>query len=432
MISRGTHDIFDGEHKTYIEAEGFGNTNTNDGHKRVAMVKEKNKPATAEHNFFQSQPVLIKYALADANHSEVVMQRPGNPYGPLDSLVVGIDDSMRAAALTPDQVSGRFIFEMSSEAQYKYWQVALAELVALEKLPEPQEENPIYDKPSRYHNVIMENTTPISYIDARYKNAEGNSPETSRTIYLPHLHVIKVDENWMKLKEWEMPHLDNEQAFVERLTTSRVGHEFLRTLSDDINRSTQDTPYAELIQMASIKAEPKRPNGYSVLFDSITPDNVLEHIDVLTHFMKSHFEAYRNSAALTQKQLRWVGQNNDITLIPQPSFRDYMYFQELDGKKVLTIRFSPEIFSHGGVMEAAGIKMDRGPQYKNPLSKGIVETYCKQWIKRVEQLTDKDRRFETYRIPYRETIFPHPVRENGRINWREWRRTNKNFPADEL
>ncbi|HSD98539.1 MAG TPA: hypothetical protein VLB73_02450 [Patescibacteria group bacterium] len=400
--------LFDHGKRYRLHSKGFGSTNTTTPFTEyVTRTEELNHPKRVEHNFFRSQPVLLHYQLTDG--SEVVMHRPGNPYGPVDSLVVAKDESVKH--MSPETLTQKSIYDMSPLAQRKYWQVAMAELVALDQIKPPKRRH------GPLHAVLMENNTPISLLDSKYKDESGYSPRTSRTIFIPHAHVTLMDTSWLQEADWHIPELDKEQSFIRYIQNSDTGENFLQNMQARI----QSENHLSL----QLRKEKRVPVGYSMTIDSLTPDNILDNIDTLTQLMSSHHAAYAQAAQALQEKFDTKG------TIPQPSYRLYAFFSESgDGEpKKLTLRIAPEIFSHSGVMEAAGVEMLRDPHYENPLSQRQTDRHRRRWIRKVEELTERDTTGEAQRTLYREKL--QLVREEGKKLPR-LRRINANFPEPEL
>lgn len=430
--------LFDHGVKYRFEANGFGGTNTTSSLTDwLNKLQTRNAAHRIEHNFFRSQSTMMLFQLEDG--SEVAMQNPGNPYGPRDTLAAARDT--RVLERDVNNLSTLFTSDLSLQAQYKFWQVALAELTALEDLPAPQRNlgERIFRKQgdtSTLHAIIAQNSMPLALIDADHKDHTGFAPRTPRTIYIPHVHVTQIDERWLKKADWSIPHLDNEQTLLKAIQESDMGTKFLSQLTSGIseraNQEREESKISEatrerLANLPPLTAEKDQlPIGYSITFEEITPQNVLQHVEFISAFMRLHQKAYPKAAEPILEAFRDAAGNlkydpnqkpDDPRFIGFPACRDYLTFREgASGKKVLTIRFAPAIFSHGGVMEAAGIEMVRDPKFKDPLSKRATRKFRRQWARKVNQLTKDDRTFEVKRIPYKETF----------------RRTNVHFPAPEI
>lgn len=385
MREQGNHHTLFNQEQTYVlRNRGFGGTNSSSSHDiYIDRIDRLNVPTTTYHNFMASDPTLMHITLT--NGIEIAMHRAGNPYGPIDSQVAAWDPSWEH--LTLEEISGKLPYDLPQSAQYKYWQIGLAELLALEQisLPEGRRGNR-----EDYQAVLMQNSTPLSMRDSRYEDEDGLSPRTSKTIFIPHAHVAYINTKWLEPKPWHFDHLDEEKQTLRHLQENAYGQQLFTTLQQDILSQTTLS--------VSFSQEEALPIGYSIRLESVTPANLMKKIGPIAELLSAHYHAYTQLAQQAEH-------DSSGTKIPQPAYREYLYFDTTaDGRRVLTLRVSQEIISHAGVLEAMGIELLRDATHENPLTDRQVQRHRKKWARRVHKLTKHDVNDEIQRKPYKQRL----------------------------
>jgi len=71
------------------------------------------------------------------------------------------------------------------------------------------------------------------------------------------------------------------------------------------------------------------------------------------------------------------------TIIPQPSYRTYIYFDENDK---LSITISPVVFSTTAALEASDVFVHRSPQYTIPFTPKQMASYKELFEKRLNEI----------------------------------------------
>jgi hypothetical protein len=176
---------------------------------------------------------------------------------------------------------------------------------------------------------------------------ELTNPETrtSRSIALPHTHILAINHNTIEEVETIDPNMQH--VLEEQEILYKIGED----LGDEVYKNLSTANKYKL--NGRISGRMDMPFGYSMRFKKGLSD------EDFADMMYGHNEAY-TTAILEFPELLI-----DAT-IPQPSQRIYLFDNE--------VIFVPEFISSGGVMEAAGVELDRSPNYKQRIKQEeIVE-----------------------------------------------------------
>ena len=233
-----------------------------------------------------------------------------------------------------------WIYDYPKDKQERFWGMVLAGLHAGRE---------ILDKEGRTEviNLWAESDVHVSDVDER----------TSRTIRFPHGHFIEIDINRIHPSTLVLHHMEEEQDVLERgYLVERFG-----------SRVLQRMPEYQDVLLAGFKVRKSAPFGYEFEL----PDELNEaNIDLIVQVMDAHHKAIKETSVHYINKTRIVDRkiisNPDFSkkldrVIKPPSYRLYMF---LDGGH-LSVIISPEFWSHGGVLEAMKITLDRDP--KHPL-----------------------------------------------------------------
>ncbi|HSX09984.1 MAG TPA: hypothetical protein VLF93_07545 [Candidatus Saccharimonadales bacterium] len=189
-------------------------------------------------------------------------------------------------------------------------------------------------------NFVEEKANPDEYIIFAAENniLERTNPRrrTSRSIALPHTHILAINTN--DIVELELDDLDPNMHHVleEQKQLSKVNALLGERVYGHLTRADKDKMRGEFMERTAM------PYGYSMHFDPAISD------EDFADLMYGHNEAYTKALLESPELLE------DAT-IPQPSQRIYI----LDDQVIFVTEFT----SSGGVLEAAGVQLDRSPDY---------------------------------------------------------------------
>ncbi|MDQ3008886.1 MAG: hypothetical protein M3Q81_04810 [bacterium] len=267
-----------------------------------------------EREFFgEHERMLGQTTLEDGSRVSVVI--PTGPYSEEAVLVM-------AAGSEIDPTKTASIYDLSTATQAEYWKKILKCLEV-------------------FHASVTHRNQRVAAVENNIKVVTNPEMRTSRTIVLPHTHIIKVDLDALEEGKWRMSHLRKEQ-FVLRQTA------FMQPLLQQLQ---EELSVATGFQFPSLTLRHSAPYGYS--FEA---GNIYD-VPQITSRLAAHHQAYTETANSVLSTLR---EHHQRKIIPQPSYRSFLEIK--DGEKLIAT-ISPECLSPAGVMEAAGIKLERGPEY---------------------------------------------------------------------
>lgn len=162
---------------------------------------------------------------------------------------------------------------------------------------------------------------------------------TSRSIALPHAQVFITDTEKLQPIPEDMQgfreNLQLEQALWQK---PRIINRFLGKLQTEVQE-----------ELGRPLKEPEmqtfQPFGYS--FSPSQSNDIKE----ITEVMQAHHAAYTKAMGQYEGDFQRIQEKYGRAVIPQPSYRLYSYLEN----GIFTVTVSPEVFSHSGVLEAAGI-----------------------------------------------------------------------------
>lgn len=300
-----------------------------------SQVITLNTPAHLIGEFFDKK-VNPNIIVADINRGTSIARNRA-PYVDSSVLIVAgtpevIDNENAKTSL--EQIPTYTIYNLDRNIQKNYWTDILHALNTYEEIVQETGESGRYTVFAA-ENCLCERT--------------HNGMRTSRSLGVPHAHVLKVDHNDIeKMPSFDanMQKVDEEQEELERIGQGLADNVFAH-LPPNAQTMLTDVMEGDNEKL-KIRKRLARPFGYTM---SLNPGI---SIDDFTDFMKAHHDAY---AEIAEEFFNGKAQ------IPQPSYRLYIY-REKEGNISLII--SPEFSSNGGVMEAAKIKQDRSPEFKKP------------------------------------------------------------------
>lgn len=244
------------------------------------------------------------------------------------------------------------IYDYDFNTQEEYFRQILASLRAIKKV---QFLN--HELGSRV--IVVENTT------ADVSNEEHR---ISRSIALPHAQVCLIGE---RVDVSKSPprylHQQIEQGFLQR-------EEMMTRFIKDISSEMREHELGSHLDVR-FALRGATPYGYSILTGIKTDICLLKNISIFQKLMNIHHQAYTrvskefiayHNLKRDLRKREWSGERGkayiskkplEMLLIPQPSYRTYIY----EEGKNLKVTISPEFISGTAVVEAAGIFIERGP-----------------------------------------------------------------------
>ncbi len=187
---------------------------------------------------------------------------------------------------------------------------------------------------------IEETAKPEDYVIFAAENniLERTNPKrrTSRSIALPHTHILAINTNDIVGLEEDTIDFNMRHVLEEQEALAQVGE----VLGNKVYNSLTGADKDKIIGRFSGRMA--MPYGYSIRFNPNISDGDF------TDLMYGHNEAYTKTLLESPELLAGA-------TIPQPSQRIYI----LDNQVIIV----PEFTSSGGVLEAAGVQLDRSPNH---------------------------------------------------------------------
>lgn len=313
--------------------------NTQDSVKKAAAIADaQNSRSYLEAAFFNGHARTIHHEqLSTGGQLSLII--PTGPYADISFLVAAAGPE----TFDKEIVDTETIYDYPPELQAAYWKMIITSLKTLRDLRGSHN-----DQVFAVENCIVTRTS--------------DDKRTSRSIGVPHSQILLLNTEAIVPQAWEIPALSKEQ----RILKSPVFLSLLRTELDkvktDLSRSVRE----------SLAQQYHAPFGYTFLLDQPTDfDRVAEELN-------THHQAYMQAAETAVARLK---PSNRDRLIPQPSYRVYL---SLDADK-LKVTISPEFISHAGVMEAAGIKLERSPEHPPRVTDTEIRAIAQQILAKLDQ-----------------------------------------------
>ncbi len=201
-----------------------------------------------------------------------------------------------------------------------------------------------------------------------------------RSVPLPHANFGNINIDALQDGRIKTEHLQVEQNALGPEYYALLAlymHTFMQTALRETDHD------AERIEVRPHKEE---PFGYKIVFD-IEPEQLSENgsISYVSTVLDAQHQAYSlfGQSVVDAKDLQFG--NTVYPLKPQPASRDYMHIGE---EGLLEIVKSPILYSHSGGLEAAGITLQRGPQFKQQYSTVEVELFRDTASQRIDAITN--------------------------------------------
>ncbi|HVZ58724.1 MAG TPA: hypothetical protein VG935_03175 [Patescibacteria group bacterium] len=317
--------------------------NTGASREAAAAVADKyNSAKYLEQTFFTQNPTILNIS-EPSNGSKVTTMIPSGPYTPESVLVIAKGPD----SFAKPQVETQFIYDFPFETQASYWRHAQTLLEEMGNIASEREDR------DHLHVVATENSI------VTRTSAEAR---TSRSIALPHFQAFILNEEHIEPfspDEAEIPHLVEEQNLLQR-------YGLVDLFAAEVNRRVTNASRHELVgQQVRMEA----PYGYAFV-----PSPTNDSRDI-TRAMFEHHQAYKSTAEkMLDRVLQISGQDVRQQLVPQPSYRLYMYRDN----GLFSVLVSPEFRSYAGVLEAGGIELKRGPDFPHHITEEDREKFYRR------------------------------------------------------
>lgn len=278
----------------------------------AAVAKGYNTAEYLQETFFGSAKGILQTTTTESG-GQVTLMTPSGPYAEEAVMVV----ARGPESFTIPDVPTELIYNYPVDTQTAYWNYIFASL-------------------KHFHSS---NTNPnCTIVSVENCICQHSCPErrTSRTIALPHTQILRVDKEHLSDEPWSIDHLNKEQKILSRKVP-------LNSMLIELQNKYQEHSGSPL---HNVRIQEKAPFGYTFTASNGT-------VEELQKNLHSHHQAYTATAAELIQALR---PQNQARLIPQPSYRLFLHL-EPDGTVLATV--SPEFLSSAGVMEAAGVLLQR-------------------------------------------------------------------------
>lgn len=301
-----------------------------------------NDPENLQAIVTNPERTILHKQLPDGTH--ISLLRPTGPYSNRALMSGMYDKELKEEGVT------HFVYDYPTEDQRQYWALAFAGLHAGRQILEEE------GREEQVANLYAENVVHVSDISQR----------TSRTIRFPHGHFVEFDSDPEVIHPTTsaIHHLQEEQDVLERRElVERFWVRVLQRMPEEID---------SLLPEFDVRYS--APFGYQFSLDGVFNR---QNIDRLTQVLALHHETYKQVADLVisagrrafsvsnefRDRMRRSKPGDDAgqkKVIKGSSYRLYL---ALNGGK-LDVIICPEFWSHGGVMEATGVNLDRDPSHK--------------------------------------------------------------------
>src|SRR5271166_2036834 len=306
---------------------------------------------------------------------------PTSPYGYGGVMVIAADseDLKKSPDASDEVVKTKNIYDLDQDAQRLYFQQIIASMIAMKSIALPGEEKKAYgDYPAV---IATENTT---------ADVSNRQHRIGRTIALPHVHVFKSNQWTNENAEIPMPfHIRAERRLLSRPDMFKEFSTFITQEMPNVSltpehfklsyRNSPPVGYTITTQLSSSTPLPK-------LTDQLTAIMRFNHSS-LARWVRSKIDETNTIRATIEEpagaQASPTRPSVEDTIIPQPSYRTYIYFDENDK---LSITISPVVFSTTAALEASDVFVHRSPQYTSPFTPEQMASYKELFEKRVNEI----------------------------------------------
>jgi hypothetical protein len=333
--------IKEGELRIYAE-KGAVNTNVTkeDAAQRVASY---NTPHFLKKTFFEGEQNILDKKILDSG-SQISIVTPSAPYSEDSIMVIACGPHSFDTQPIPTQT----IYDLPEDVQNEYWETIFNGIKAFKDLSSQDSNN--------YSIFATENCiSTVTSINHR----------TSRSIVLPHSQIVRLIESDIEPTSSSITHLEHERKIIQ--------NKHLLNSVDNIYNNLSF--FDKLLVDNKFIPHNNPPFGYEFTFDRNASS-----MDI-TRFMKAHHEGFKSESQNLVNSLRDQNKNR---IIPQPSYRLYMYLNSEGAPSVIV---SPQFISHAGVIEAAGVMFDRGPHNLRRLQDQEIKNIHSLLIHKMSELS---------------------------------------------
>lgn len=304
-----------------------------------AVVKGTNTPEELVDRFYRpDHPDTVARREFDQG-GNLRLHRPTGPYADLDIMVVA--HAPHSLEITSDGlVAVENIYRYPQEIQEAYWQYMLGTMLGF-----------INKAPSNTRVIMGENCIATYSTDKLH---------TSRSVANPHAHVLGIDPGHI------VPFENGTTIPTKWLAEEQ---ELIQSHGDTLTEKVHTRLPKDLKRKLHLKPRGDAPYGYSFQIQG-NIQTMIENPKAFSRLMREHHRA------LAPVLRAFEGEHKENLLrqgyeqvIPQPSYR--LYLESEDGKMFVTV--SPEILSHAGILEAAGVLLDRHPSHPRRISPQTIQ-----------------------------------------------------------
>lgn len=299
-----------------------GAINTNEPLDKVAEATTRmNTPEFLEDKFFNElNPSILSTKTLESGGKVTVMQ-PSGPYS---------EDAVMVIARGPQSYKNGEVLTQNSydfpfDTQVEYVRTIMSGLKALHHLCEEEGTS------SEYSIFGTENCM---------DQISDENFRLSRSIALPHSQIIRIDHKAVQPTTQRIDHLEHEQRLLRHIGKAKVfSQDFMKHMEKRAGES-----------LRNIQTRTTAPFGYDISFNSGVDASEVARV------LAEHHSAI---GILSNQWVNRLKPSNKQRTKPMPSYRAFYHYAP---NKDFVVTISPEITSHAGVLEAAGIILDRSPE----------------------------------------------------------------------
>lgn len=279
---------------------------------------------------------------------------PSGPYTDR-ALMIGVYNEN----IQTDEIT-QWIYDYPENIQRDYWHTVVVGIGADDEILRQEGK-------SHVDVIWAENTMRVSL-----------SERTSRTVKFPHGQFLEIDSDRIHPTTSVLHHLEEEQDVLKRsFLVSRFGKRLIDKM--------------ESVERASDTFQVRRnePYGYQFNFPN---EMDLEGVESVKRFMRVHHQAYTDTTKYYLDHARnniFQSRENSVfskkleSVKKQPAYRTYFCLNREN--ESIDVVISPMFWSHGGVMEALGIRLDRNPEHQKIVSDAEKKSHGKKFNDFVER-----------------------------------------------
>jgi hypothetical protein len=281
--------------------------------------------------------------------ARAVLVDPSAPYMPGSKMVVATHPDLFIHANQGEKardyeliVPEDTIYGLPKDAQTEYWRMIIQSLRGLQKFTD---NNP---NPELVRVFASENCMPRTSAHTR----------TSRSINLPHAQLHRADTSLIT------PYSKNDMAKLpDYFKEEKLLQTVSKSLADVAYENLDDRTKAKLVDISDehptntkLRQRTDRPYGYTFTVDRSVS------IEEFTGVMRDLHRTYREAAKHILSGAIDFDQDNAIS---QPAYKLLLYLEQ---NGAISGIISPAVFAPTGVLETAGVKLNRHVDNPNPVS----------------------------------------------------------------